>query len=266
MLKCPICARPLSKETHHYYCPQKHSFDVSKTGVVHLLRSQSSKDRGDNKDLILARHRFLSSDAYQPLRNALIETLKTVPFESLVDLGCGEGYYTKAVMNVFPTTQIIGVDLSKEGLKLASKQNTAQWVCASIADLPILDHQIDVALSLFVPVYPKEIQRILKDQGYLITLTPNPRHLYELKAALYPKVILNEAQTIPHPAYTLLHSEDICFTINLNSIQQKNDLLMMTPYAYTSKKEAIEAYLALKTFDITCDVSLKIYKVSSKET
>lgn len=34
---CPICAAPLAREGNIYRCPGGHSYDVARSGYVHLL-------------------------------------------------------------------------------------------------------------------------------------------------------------------------------------------------------------------------------------
>lgn len=258
MLVCPLCKSPLTQESSRYLCPNQHSFDRSKTGVVQLNRFQSAKAHGDNKELILARQRFLSTQTYAPIRQALIEQLKRFDFKSLVDLGCGEGYYTHAILQAFPEATVFAIDLSKEGLKLASKTGKAHWILSSVAHCPLADHSCDVAISLFAPIYPDEIARILKPEGILITMTPNPDHLIQLKQVLYPSVIRNKDQAIDHPDFKLVSQQSITFMMHLKS-PAKDDLLKMTPYAHTSNPDAIQRVLDLAFLDVLCDVSLKVY-------
>ena len=34
---CPICGSPLTREGNCYRCPNRHSYDISREGYVHLL-------------------------------------------------------------------------------------------------------------------------------------------------------------------------------------------------------------------------------------
>lgn len=261
MLKCPQCLAPLTLLEKGYECLNRHHFDRSRLKVTHLLNKQSSRLHGDNATLIQARHTFLQAGYYAPLKDALLKQIQSLAPLTLVDLGCGEGYYTNAIQLALPQTQVYGFDLSKEGLKLAAQAKTpAHYFCASIAELPILDASVDLVTCIFVPVYLEEIKRILKPQGHLIIISPNPTHLIELKEVLYPSVILN-----PNPHYlsshlTLKNEENIQFPLIFKSQAEKNALLQMTPYYYTSKPEAIESYLKMPSFKVNTDFSLQIYQ------
>ena len=98
---CPICGGPLERGPSAYSCPAGHSFDLAREGYVHLLPANRmhSKMPGDDKGMAAARWAFLSKDYYAPLRDALcsIALANTGPAPSVLDTGCGEGYYTSGV-------------------------------------------------------------------------------------------------------------------------------------------------------------------------
>lgn len=261
MLKCPYCHAPLTLHNDGYDCPNRHHFDRSKLKVTHLLNKQSSRLHGDNASLIQARHTFLSADYYAPLKNLLIQKIQAINPSTLVDCGCGEGYYTNAIQLNHPNTQVYGFDLSKDGLKLAAHAKTqAQYFCASIANLPLIDASVDCVTCIFVPVYLDEIKRILKPNGHLIMVSPNPKHLYELKEILYPKVILNPVPSFETLGLVCIDNQTLRFPLIFTSQTEKNALLQMTPYYYTSKPEAIVSYLNLDSLTVHADFSLQIYQ------
>ena len=106
-LTCPVCGektnRPprLIPDGKTLRCPKGHSFDVSAKGYVNLLLTQHKnvKDPGDSKEMAAARRLFLDSGAYSGLRDALCGCAAKYAAEfpkpvTMVDCGCGEGYYT----------------------------------------------------------------------------------------------------------------------------------------------------------------------------
>lgn len=95
---CPLCHAPLSRSDNHYSCPQRHQFDLAKEGYVNLLPVQfkRSRDPGDSAEMMQARRAFLDAGHYQPLRDAIAERLRHYAPTDLLDIGCGEGYYTHA--------------------------------------------------------------------------------------------------------------------------------------------------------------------------
>lgn len=95
---CPLCHAPLSRRDNSYICPQRHQFDLAKEGYVNLLPVQfkRSRDPGDSAEMMQARRAFLDAGHYQPLRDAIRDFLCLAAPECLLDIGCGEGYYTHA--------------------------------------------------------------------------------------------------------------------------------------------------------------------------
>ena len=188
---CPVCNKPLQKEEKRFYCINRHSFDISKEGYVNLSLKSSTKT-GDEKEMIKARKSFLDKDYYLFLRDKLNEIINELKPTSLIDLGCGEGYYTKS----FKVKEKIGIDLSKEALKIASKSDSnTTYILKTIFDIPIKDNSVDLAITIFAPI-SKDIKRVLKNNGYFILVKPNINHLIELKEAVYDNPYLNEVEDI----------------------------------------------------------------------
>ena len=123
-LLCPLCETSNTTELLHpsadqrsLVCPQNHTFDIAKQGYVNLLPVQQKKSLtpGDNKEMVLARKKFLRLGYYQPLVDALAENctqhlrathLRTSQTEAapvILDAGCGVGYYTAQHKNAIAT-------------------------------------------------------------------------------------------------------------------------------------------------------------------
>ena len=116
---CPVCCRPLMLTQSVYQCEKRHSFDLSRFHYVNLIRS-SKKIHGDNAEMVKARTRFLQSGAYQPLKDQLTELIQSLNPSSVLDSGCGEGYYTE-LCETLKSCECFGIDLSKEALKQAGR-------------------------------------------------------------------------------------------------------------------------------------------------
>ena len=174
---CPVCRRPLTLTQSVYQCEKRHSFDLSRFHYVNLIRS-SKKIHGDNAEMVKARTRFLQSGAYQPLKDQLTELIQTLNPSSVLDSGCGEGYYTQ-LCETLKNCECFGIDLSKEALKQAGRScPSVHFAAASVFELPLPDQSIDVIWSCFAPLAMAENARVLKDQGKLIVVSPGPRHLW----------------------------------------------------------------------------------------
>ena len=66
----------------------------------------------------------------------------------LLDTGCGDGYYTKAVTEALQAAgkavHVYGVDISKYAVDLAAKQEkAATFAVGSVFHLPVSDHCCD---------------------------------------------------------------------------------------------------------------------------
>ena len=100
-----------------------------------------------------------SSSKYTPDVINFINSNNATKEHKILDLGCGEGYYTSK-MSVY-CTKTIGVDLSKDALKIAARDDKkSQYVLASIFHLPI--DKVDFITNIFAPTPFDEIKRILK--------------------------------------------------------------------------------------------------------
>ena len=213
-LTCPVCGektnRPprLIPDGKTLRCPKGHSFDVSAKGYVNLLLTQHKnvKDPGDSKEMAAARRLFLDSGAYSGLRDALCGCAAKYAAEfpkpvTMVDCGCGEGYYTVGMYDAVPGMQIIGVDISKNVLAAAHSRINSNGMkrdifcaAASVFRLPLEDACADMAAVIFAPFQREELLRVVKPGGVILTAIPGERHLYGLKSVLYDEPRLNEVK------------------------------------------------------------------------
>lgn len=250
--RCPVCQNPLIKTTD-YACQLNHHFDIAKSGYLNLSRKDGKS--GDNPAMITARTNFLQTNAYQFLQSFLKEKIQSLNINTFVDLGCGEGYYTSLI----PCQDKVGIDLSKSAIQYASKHDkTTQYIVGSIFQTPLFDETIDLALACFVPIPTLEVERILKQGGYLITVAGDCHHLFELKQVLYEKPYENTVK----PLITNLQLIDE-FHIEqpfTTDTQTMLNLFQMTPYAYKTGKDGIEKIKNTDLNSITAAFVIRIYQ------
>ncbi|MDP2341902.1 MAG: methyltransferase domain-containing protein [Deltaproteobacteria bacterium] len=143
--------------------------------------------------MLQARRRFLGSGAYAPLAQALIAHLPEPSAgnrkeQVVVDVGCGEGYYSSAIDAHLQSTCVLGVDVSREAVRLAAKEHTRSmsegphFLVGDIKQgLPIKTEAVDVVVNVFAPRNPAEFARVLTAGGALLVAIPNAEHLQELR-------------------------------------------------------------------------------------
>lgn len=240
LLMCPVCREALSLSDRTWRCVNNHSYDVAKQGYVnlHVVQHKHSKNPGDTPESVQARRGFLSDGFYAPLQQAVVEKIRGLGVENLLDIGCGEGYYTDAMQH--QVMQCIGVDIAKNAVQVAAKLNKdVTWIVGTGATLPVLDHSIDLCTSLFSPIPEEEILRVLKPKAYLMVVTPAPEHLYAMREGLFDEVKAHEPEkfvTQLQASFELIEQPSIETTFELDQAQLKN-LIAMTPYAYKAKPE-----------------------------
>ena len=268
--RCPVCGGALVQEEKAYVCANRHSFDISAEGYVNLAPAKSAVGTvsGDAADTCRARRRFLESGAYQPLAEALGERLYrngAVGENNLViDAGCGEGYYMRALKARFPQLDLYGVDLAKQGVKMAAKleKNSARknhYAVAGIFKLPFAEESAAAMLSVFAPVADAEALRVLKPGGVLVVACPGKEHLYGLKQALYETPTENEEKIPEYPGFSLLETGRITYEMRLSG-EQAADLFAMTPYFWRSSAEVREKSAVLGETLTKADFLVKVYR------
>ena len=161
MLLCPVCHEPLVDNERGAACAGGHRFDRAREGYLYLLRSSKSGDSmGDPKSQARSRRDFLNRGYYAPLRDAMVELVReraagcaasTNGPMTLLDICCGEGYYTSA-MGAVPGVDAYGFDLGKEMVRLAAKRGDATYFVANMKDVPVADGAFDMVTELFAPL------------------------------------------------------------------------------------------------------------------
>jgi len=257
---CPVCSAPLTEGERGCTCPSRHSFDKSREGYYNLLLSTGGT-HGDNREMIAARRDFLNTGAYLPLAERIAQLAREHVCSGgvLLDIGCGEGYYTSRIMDALGAdAAVIGFDISKDAVRLAAKRcKGATLAVASAYRMPIQDGAIDAATNLFSPLATEEISRVLRHGGRFIMAIPDENHLFGLKRALYRTPYKNEVKDSALDGFRLLSEEHISYKLTLDSREKIKSLFMMTPYAYRTPKEDRERVLSMDYLE--CEAAFVIF-------
>ena len=181
---CPICQEALDLVQQSLACPNRHSFDLAKFGYVNLApQVKASKDY--DKENFQNRQLVLENGFYDHILNALSECLSPLAHPvNILDIGCGEGYYSRSLQERHPDHSFYAFDLSKESIQLAAKSDQewkVKWFVGDLAHLPLLDQSMDLLLDIFSPANYQEFKRVLAPDGRLIKVIPTATHLQEIR-------------------------------------------------------------------------------------
>ncbi|MEQ1078930.1 putative RNA methyltransferase [Acinetobacter seifertii] len=267
-LMCPVCRQRLELVNKTWRCDQGHSYDIAKQGYVnlHVVQHKHSKNPGDTPESVDARRAFLQDGYYQPLQQAVVALLKQLKPKSVLDIGCGEGYYTSAMQDA--VEQCVGVDIAKNAVQRAAKLNhNVTWVVGTGATLPVIDRSVDVCTSLFSPIPQAEILRVLKDDGYLIVVTPATEHLYAMREALFEQVNPHTPQKFVEQLQDLfeLKEQQIIDAPLLLDQQALKNLIAMTPYAYKASPERRMQLEQQSQLEVTASFQIYLFQKRNKK-
>ncbi|MBP2166962.1 23S rRNA (guanine745-N1)-methyltransferase [Erwinia toletana] len=265
---CPLCQQPLALIERSWRCNNQHQFDCAKEGYVNLLPVQHkrSKQPGDSAEMMQARRQFLDAGHYQPLQQRVAELLDNVLPQQrirLLDIGCGEGYYTEAVnqrLSRRAETQVHGLDVAKVAIRYAAKRYPQIAFCvASSHRLPFADASMDAVLRIYAPCKAAELARVIRQGGYLLTVAPGPRHLLQFKALIYQQAKLHDESEEQPEGFTRVEQSSLGYPMTLNG-EQAAALLQMTPFAWRARDEVWQQLAAETAFVCETDFVLTLWQ------
>lgn len=266
MFICPICKSQLNINGKSYCCENSHSFDIAKQGYVNLLpvNKKHSDNPGDSKDMVLSRRAFLESGNYDCFAEKLIELIDSIFADSqkisIVDCGCGEGYYDSFLDKLKINYDLYGFDISKEAVRYASaKYKNGKYAVGSCFNMPVADNDFDLAINIFAPMVESETARILKNRGYLIYAVPGKNHLMGLKKLLYDNVYENEEKHTEYEGFEFIDRYSVRSEITLDGEMGVN-LFKMTPYYFKTELGAEEKIRKIGGFTTEIHFDFLVYR------
>lgn len=247
MLRCPLCGSAFALEGASLRCQSKHCYDLSSKGYLNLAPAHSQSTGQYNTALFQSRNRIFQAGFYQPVLDAIGGMLERrfgdAPF-SLADVGCGEGYYTRALSERFTNAACFGLDLSRDGIAQAARGGSSVgWLVADLKRLPFADASLDTLLDVLTPADYAEFARVLKPNGELIKVIPGEHYLCEIRGALRQHLRSAEYDNLR----VLRHLEEraevlervvLCESYPLTE-RQSRDFLQMTPMTLSVPPEAL---------------------------
>ena len=202
MLLCPVrnCRLALVREGRRLLCARGHSFDVARSGYVNLLQPQErrSKQPGDTAEALAARGRLHDRGVTEPLRRAIADFIAASPDDTVLDAGCGDGFYLGGLASEVGFAGH-GIDISTAAIDAAARRYTAcEWVVANADRLvPYADGSFTRVMSITGRMNPGEFRRVLRDDGRLLVAVSSPDDLIELRGVGRDRVARTVATFAP---------------------------------------------------------------------
>jgi len=132
---------------------------------------------------------------WRPLIEESIE--KYCKGKEVLDLGCGYGRYTTIISKY--TENVLGLDISKRWLNhLKTKKNISNIIRADAHSIPLKNKSFDVIVTIGLFEYInrniviKEMNSILKSDGFCIILVPNKYSAIRIVGRLIGRVFRRE--------------------------------------------------------------------------
>ena len=118
----------------------------------------------------------------------------------IMDLGCGVGDTTMLLRNRFPNANIIAIDADNNMLRFAKQQKkiAAEWICASVHDLPLQENSVDLLIANLLLPWCDTLEknfyawrRILRPDGLFMFTSLGPDTLREMHTLplLFPRLV-----------------------------------------------------------------------------
>lgn len=262
-LICPVCHQAAFEKGRSLVCVKNHNFDFARQGYINLLPVQNkhSLHPGDAPEMLMARREFLNSGCYQTICSDIILNIqKYCPQKEpvILDVGCGEGYYTDQIQKECQAV-CIGADISKNAVKMACSRNKEiLWIAATGSHLPLADGSVDGITAVFSLFMNDEYARILKSGGCFIEICAGSGHLIELKEIIYEKVF----EQHKHPKVcgsqfreVLCEEHSFDFVLNHDELQK---FLLMTPHFWRIKKEKRDELERIEHLKLTANYWLRV--------
>ena len=236
---CPICRENLTLVESSLKCENRHSFDLAKFGYVNLT-PQIKQSANYDKENFQNRQQILEAGFYQAILEGVSDLLAANPSaKTVLDIGCGEGFYSRKLQESHPDKTFYAFDISKDSVQIAAKSEAnwaVNWFVGDLARLPLQDASMDILLDIFSPANYGEFRRVLSKDGILIKVIPTKNHLKEIRQTVQDQLTKKDYsnQDIKdhfQEHFTILSSQtaSLTKTITANHLQA---LLIMTPLLF----------------------------------
>ena len=244
---CPICQEKSTLVETSLKCDHRHSFDLAKFGYVNLA-PQIKQSANYNKENFQNRQQILEAGFYQAILEGISDLLATKPSaKTVLDIGCGEGFYSRKLQEAHPDKTFYAFDISKDSVQIAAKSEpnwAVNWFVGDLARLPIKDASMDILLDIFSPANYGEFRRVLSKDGILIKVIPTENHLKEIRqmvqGQLTKKDYSNQDIKEHFQEHFSIQSSQITSLTKPITAEQRQALLSMTPLLFHVDQSKID--------------------------
>ena len=236
---CPICQENLTLVESSLKCNNRHSFDLAKFGYVNLA-PQIKQSANYDKENFQNRQQILEAGFYQAILEGVSDLLEANPSaKTVLDIGCGEGFYSRKLQETHSDKTFYAFDISKDSVQIAAKSEAnwaVNWFVGDLARLPLQDASMDILLDIFSPANYGEFRRVLSKDGILIKVIPTENHLKEIRQKVQDQLTNKDYsnQDIKNhfqEHFTILSSKTASLTKPITA-EQLQALLSMTPLLF----------------------------------
>ena len=257
---CPICQENLALVESSLKCSNRHSFDLAKFGYVNLA-PQIKQSANYDKENFQNRQQILEAGFYQAILEGISDLLITNPSaKTVLDIGCGEGFYSRKLQESHSDKTFYAFDISKDSVQIAAKSElnwSVNWFVGDLARLPIKDASMDILLDIFSPANYGEFRRVLSKDGILIKVIPTENHLKEIRQMvqdqLTKKDYSNQDIKEHFQEHFSIQSSQIASLTKPISAEQRQALLAMTPLLFHVDQTKID-WSQLTTITIEAEI------------
>ena len=244
---CPICQENLTLLETSFKCSNRHSFDLAKFGYVNLA-PQIKQSANYDKENFQNRQQILEAGFYQAILEAISDLLSNSKnAKTILDIGCGEGFYSRKLQESHSDKTFYAFDISKDSVQIAAKSEpnwAVNWFVGDLARLPIKDASMDILLDIFSPANYGEFRRVLSKDGILIKVIPTKNHLKEIRQRVQNQLTNKDYsnQDIKEhfqEHFTILSNQTASLTKTITA-EQLQALLSMTPLLFHVDQSKID--------------------------
>lgn len=120
----------------------------------------------------------------------MLERLDYIKIEpaTILDLGCGTGYFSEKLRHCYPGADIISLDIAYNMALYGKEHRGGRFICADGCYLPFQDNSMDLIFSSMaihwfadLELAIREIKRVLRPNGLILFSTLGPDTLKELR-------------------------------------------------------------------------------------